>query len=139
MAARFDYPTEGWSTGTMRKAKRPQLAMDIRRGRPELEEPGIAEAEKLAGASKALSARGGITPVGRVEQATGATPMDVINAHHDQLTQAVNAHAQGNMTMADLKKLFKNLGWQADMSGTSIQAMDPNGETHQFGAEAQAR
>ena len=138
MAARFDYPQNGWSTGTMRKAKGRQMAMDVRRGRPELEEPGIAEAEQLAGASKILSARGGVAPAGRVEGVTGATPMDVISQHRDQLAQAVDDHAQGNLSPTALKKLFASLGWKADMSGTSVIAVDPNGQTHEFGQEAKA-
>ena len=139
MAVPFEYPQNGWSTGTMRKAKRQQLAMDVRRGRPELEEPGIAEAEQLAGASKALSARGGTMAAGRVENvAGGATPMDVINAHKDQLSAAVDAHSQGNLSPTALKKFFASLGWKADMSGTSVVAVDPNGQTHEFGQEAKA-
>jgi len=113
--------------------------MDIRRGRPELEEPGIAEAEKLAGASKALSARGGIAPAGRVEQATGATPADVIQQHHSELADATNQYTQGTMSMFNLKKLFKRFGWTADVSGMSVQATDPNGDQHVFGQEAEAK
>jgi hypothetical protein len=116
-----------------------QLAMDVRRGRPELEEPGIAEAEQLAGASRALSARGGITPAGRIEGVTGAAPADVISQHHAQLTDATAQFAQGKMSAIDLKKLFKQFGWQADINGQSIQATDPNGQQHTFGQEAEAQ
>ena len=132
----FEYPTNGWSTGTMRKAKGRQMAMDVRRGQPELEEPGIAEAEKIAGASKMLSDRGGSA---RIEGLMGTSPADLIAQHKEQLTAAVDQHAQGSISTAALKKKFDQLGWQVDLSGTSVQATDPNGELHQFPMEAKAQ
>jgi hypothetical protein len=66
MPLRYPYPENGWSTGRMRKrGEKPEgeteLAMDLtRRGRPELGGPGVAEAEKLAGAF--ARGRGGLSP-----------------------------------------------------------------------------
>jgi len=132
MPVHFPYPETGWSTGRMRKAA-------MRRGTPEIEQAGIAEAEKLAGASRALSARGGITPAGRVEGITGAAPIDMISQHKEQLTEATNRYTEGSMSLSSLKKLFKSFGWQADVSGMSVQAVDPNGDSHVFGREAEAK
>ena len=95
MAVRFDYPQNGWSNGKMRKRGDTQVAMDVRRGRPELEEPGIAEAEKLAGASAALSARGG--PVG-----AGAAMLDPqVRATKQQKDIAATAKSAALQALSD--------------------------------------
>ena len=75
MPIKFQYPEIGWSTGKMRRrGQRPDngngngddarvmQVMDVRRGRPELEEPGIAEAEKMAGAGIEARGGGGLSP-----------------------------------------------------------------------------
>jgi len=117
--------------------------MDVRRGRPELEEPGIAEAEKLAGASKSLAARGGLTDVPVVDYQAGQQAkkqtVGLIDEHKEHLTEAATRYAQGSLTAEQLKKMFAGFGWKPDISGMSVVAKDPNGDTHDFTQEAQAR
>jgi len=108
---------------------------DVRRGRPELEEPGIAEAEKLAGASAGLAARGGVTPGMRVEQAV--TPMDQITQHRDQLQDAADQYARGKASLTDFNDLVERLGWKPakKKKNGQLQATDPDGNVHTFGGE----
>jgi hypothetical protein len=101
---KFDYPTEGWSTGTMRKVA-------MRRGRPELEEPGIAEAEKLAGAG--IAARGGSTTArAEVIKGAGGLSPDVIEQQKSQITAMGNHWISGLVDWNKFHKEVKYHGWE---------------------------
>jgi len=137
MATRFDYPANGWSTGKMRK-RGEKLAMDMqRRGQPE---SALAEMERAAGMG--LAARGGTaTQVGGVDVSGigRPAPAQMIEQHRAQLEEATSQYAQGAMSLANLKKLFKSFGWTSDISGMSVEATAPDGTQHTFGKEAEAR
>lgn len=127
----YQYPQNGWSTGRMRRrGQRPdnpngngdgriQLAMDVRRGRPELEEPGIAEAEKLAGAG--LGARGGATQADRERVISGVRGMmgadglspETIASHKSQIIAMTNQWVNANVDWRRWQKKVKDLGWDA--------------------------
>jgi hypothetical protein len=81
---------------------------DVRRGRPELEEPGIAEAERLAGAG--LAARGGVSP-------------DVIQQQKAQITAFANQWQLGNVDWKRFGKEVKERGW----GGLALDVIDPTG------------
>src|SRR5262245_24826230 len=100
MPQQFPYPENNWATGKMRKVA------DVRRGRPELEEPGIAEAEKLAGAG--IGARGGIS--------------SGINQQQKAQVQAfANQWAYGLVDWRRLNREVKDRGWNLifDLDPTS--------------------
>src|SRR5262249_55922362 len=113
---RFEYPENGWAVGKRRKKNmypdmtqndngEDQVAMDVRRGRPELEEPGIAEAEKLAGAG--IAARGGTMAQTRADVIKGARGVDpeTIQTQKQQLKLLVaDQLASGNV---DFRKVSK--------------------------------
>jgi hypothetical protein len=90
MPLQYPYPERGWSNGKMRKVS------DIRRGRPELEEPGIAEAAALAGAGRA--ARGGISA-------------DIIQQQKSQITALAQAYQTGNISFGAFGKQVVDWGW----------------------------
>jgi len=98
MPIRVQYPDPGWSTGKMRKVG------DVRRGRPELEGPGIAEAEKLAGAG--IAARGGTSP-------------NVIPQQRAQLEAFGQQYQLGTIDWRTFHKEVKDRGW-------SFQTLEEN-------------
>src|SRR6266478_134745 len=99
MPVQFPYPETSWAQGRIRKrgdrnnnnndddetrfGARVQLASDVRRGRPQLEEPGLAEAERLAGAS--FRGRGGPAARSEVTKGAGGLSPDVIQEHKSQI------------------------------------------------------
>jgi hypothetical protein len=111
MPIKFQYPEIGWSTGKMRRrGQRPDngngngddarvmQVMDVRRGRPELEEPGIAEAEKMAGAG--IEARGG-----------GGLSPEIIQQHKSQILGFAQQWQIGAINWRNLQKQVNDLGW----------------------------
>src|SRR5262249_1101348 len=108
-----EYPETPWSVGRMRKVA------DVRRGRPELEEPGIAEAERLAGAN--IFARGGGATAQRAEAIRGAGGIspDLIQQQKAQLQAFGSQWAAG---LVDWKKINK---WSKDRGWSSILDLDP--------------
>jgi hypothetical protein len=113
---RFNYPTTNWAVGKMRKVgdrsrngdddAKVQLASDVRRAQPELEEPGIVEAEKLAGAG--IGARGG--SVATRAGATAVAPETV-----DEVKAGLQAQlSQGWGSQVDWERFNRHLekkGW----------------------------
>lgn len=125
---RFDYPDPGWSTGKMRKLS------DVRRAQPQFEEPGIAEASRLAGAG--IGARGGISP-GVIEQQKAAIQsmgqqwnLGTIDwrTFHKRIKdygwgiETFTENLPGAKRMEDLRRQFKDQG--------EINLTDPNGNSH---------
>jgi hypothetical protein len=97
-----------------------QLVSDVRRGRPELDEPGIAEAEKLAGAN--IFARGGRTDLAtraaEMRGGGGVSP-ETIERNKAQLKMMVADQLLGPM---DLRKVNR---WASDRGFQSIVDLDP--------------
>lgn len=141
MAARFDYPAQGWSTGKMRKRGQrtgeTEVAMDYtRRGQPE---SNLAEMERAAGFG--LAARGGPTgTAGMIPQQ--AVSMDLSKTameHKAQIQDSVNQLAQGDITPSGFKKMLKRLGWSGDPNTGVFTAPDGQEHTIQPTVEAEAR
>ena len=139
MAIQFPYPTEGWSTGKMRKRGDQYAKMDrLQRSLPG-EGGQLAEMDRAAGMG--IAARGG--PAGTVQVPAAAVPVaktggnvanDVIDNHKQQLQDGMNQVAEGSMTPSVLKRMMKQFGWSGNHE--TGQFTDPNGQEHKIEAEA---
>ena len=136
MPIKFPYPEVGWSVGRMRKRgerngngngdDEPQVrqVMDVRRGEPQLEEPGLAEAEKLAGGG--VGTRGGTMAQTRADVIRGARGVspEIIQEHKLQLQRLVAD--QLNSSTMDFRKINRwagEKGWNSVLD-TAVEA-DP--------------
>jgi hypothetical protein len=111
-----------------------QLVSDVRRGRPELEDPGLAEAEKLAGAN--IFARGGGATRADTSklmqrltgtETGGAVSPETIAQHKLQLQRLVaDQFSIGNMDLRRINRWAQDKGWRNEID--RILDIDPTGE-----------